>query len=68
MEAVFREYDNELAINISAKNLPGITDAASLLWRLNCRGIDPGEKRWQRLSDVVSKAQSVNGVGSRSHW
>ena len=66
MESMFREFDNELFENATPDNRLGLLDASSLLWRLNCLGIDPGEKRWQRVSDAVTK--HVNNDSHRSPW
>ena len=65
-ESVFREFDNQMFEKATAENLFGLLDASSLLWRLNCLGIDPGEKRWQRVSDAVTK--HVNNDSHRSPW
>ena len=36
-------------------NLLGLVDAASLLWRLNVIGADPGEKRWEKVINGFSQ-------------
>jgi hypothetical protein len=44
------------------QNLFQLLDAASLLWRLNVVGIDPGEKRWKVVTDAFKQR-----VGHPSH-
>ena len=63
---MFREFDNELFKNATGENWFGLLDSASLLWRLNCLGVDPGEKRWQRIVEGVAK--QIENDSSRSPW
>lgn len=65
-ESMFREFDNVIFENATNENWFGLLDASSLLWRLNCLGIDAGEKRWQRVVDGVTK--QVDNDSNRSPW
>ena len=53
--SVLREFDTVLSDKAVTENLLGLVDAASLLWRLNVIGVDPGEKRWEKVIDGFSK-------------
>ena len=53
--SVLREFDTVLSDKAVPENLPGLVDAASLLWRLNVIGVDPGEKRWEKVIDGHTK-------------
>ena len=54
-DAILHEFDTVLYDRATPDNLFGLIDASSLLWRLNLMGIDPGEKRWGRVTDSFIK-------------
>ena len=63
-ESVLREFDSILNERATPENYFGLLDAASLLWRLNIVGIDPGEERWKKVTDsMVTRANN-----HRSPW
>ena len=66
MESLFREFDDVLFENAKADNSFGLLDASSLLWRLNVKGIEVGEKRWKRVTDAV--ATYIDNDQIRSPW
>ena len=53
--SVLKEFDSVLYDRTFFGNPSGLVDAASLLWRLNVIGVDPGEKRWEKVIDGFSK-------------
>ena len=56
--SVLKEFDSVLYDKTCFGNPSGLVDAASLLWRLNIMGVDPGEKRWEKVFDGFSKHRS----------
>ena len=62
--AVLREFDSVLLDRATASDKFGLLDASSLLWRLNCLGVDPGEDRWAR----VTSAMETHLGNHRSPW
>ena len=54
MESLFREFDCVLFKKAVADNRLGLLDASSLLWRLNIMGIEVGDERWKKVTDVLA--------------
>ena len=52
---MYNEFDTVMCDLLEPDNLFGLMDAASLLWRLNVAGVDPGEERWKRITDVCAQ-------------
>ncbi|XP_065913134.1 tetratricopeptide repeat protein 38-like [Dysidea avara] len=50
-EAVLKEYDGNLVNKVVSSNLFGLLDASSLLWRLECDGVDVGD-RWTKVHEA----------------
>ena len=72
MEGVFHEFDTVLCDQLQPDNLFGLVDAIALLWRLNVAGVEAGEERWKKITDVCAQhvenctfTWSVGGVGRR---
>ena len=62
--SVLREFDEVLFDKATPDNYMGLLDASSLLWRLDVMGVEPGEKRWAR----VTEAMATRGNSFRSSW
>lgn len=54
IDSVLLEFDNVLADKATADNHRGLIDAASLLWRLNVVGVDPGDERWSKVTNAMA--------------
>eukprot|EP00731_Ephydatia_muelleri_P026042 Em0018g142a len=72
MEGVFHEFDTVLCDQLQPDNLFGLVDAIALLWRLNVAGVEAGEERWKKITDVCAQhvenctfTWSVGGMGRR---
>jgi len=62
IDAVLREFDTVIYENSTPENMLALVDGTSLLWRLNLLGIDPGEKRWERLTESCAKLVGNHGL------
>ena len=52
LDAVFHEYDTVLSQKATMEmNILGLLDASSLLWRMSVMGVDPGEERWEKITE-----------------
>ena len=62
MESVLREFDTVIFEKATPENVLALVDGTSLLWRLELMGIDPGEKRWERLTESCAKLIGSHGL------
>lgn len=62
MESVLREFDTVIFEKSTPENVLALVDGTSLLWRLELIGIDPGEKRWDRLTESCAKLIGSHGL------
>ncbi len=60
-DTALNEFDAVLYGRATSDNLLGMLDAASLLWRLNVLGLDPGEKRWKKVTDSCTTMMENHG-------
>ena len=52
---LFHEFDTVLCSLLEPDDLYGLVDAISLLWRLNVAGVEAGEERWKKITDVCAQ-------------
>ena len=62
MESVLCEFDTVIFEKATPENVLALVDGTSLLWRLELMGIDPGEKRWERLTESCAKLIGSHGL------
>ena len=62
MESVLHEFDTVILEKSTPENVLALVDGTSLLWRLELMGIDPGEKRWERLTESCAKLIGSHGL------
>jgi len=62
IDTVLREFDTVIYENSTPDNMLALVDGTSLLWRLDLLGIDPGEKRWERLTESCAKLVGNHGL------
>ena len=62
IDAVFREFDSVMYENATPDNMLALVDGTSLLWRLDLLGIDPGKKRWERLTESCANFIGSHGL------
>lgn len=53
-DTVLKEFDAVMHDKATPDNYLGLIDAASLLWRLDVAGVDPGEDRWKKVTDAMA--------------
>eukprot|EP00117_Sycon_ciliatum_P014378 scpid41060/ scgid14657/ Tetratricopeptide repeat protein 38 len=55
MDRALEIFDTQLEERLSSGVIYSLVDAASLLWRMECCGVDVGSKRWQKMIEMFQE-------------